>query len=220
MSVSGKFPDTDTATAMPIDLKELLAPMHSALLLMECQEGIIGGGARLGALGEAVARHGTIEHIGRMLAAARKAQVPVFYLTVARRADGGGGTANCLLLALGRKGTPLLPGSAQHAVVHALAPHDGDYVVNRFHGVTPFHGTELDQLLRNLGVRTVVATGVSVNIGITGLTIEAVNCGYQVVIPREAVAGTPDTHVDSMFEHTLRLLATVTTVDQVVRAWQ
>ncbi|HVO27801.1 MAG TPA: cysteine hydrolase [Candidatus Margulisiibacteriota bacterium] len=205
---------------MPIDLKELLAPAHSALLLMECQEGIIGSGARMGALGEAVARHGTIEHIGRVLAAARTAQVPVFYCTVARRADSGGATANCLLLALGRKGTPLLPGSPQQAVVQALAPREGDHVVNRFHGVTPFHATELDQLLRNLGVRTIVATGVSVNVGITGLTIEAVNCGYQVVIPREAVAGTPDAHVDSMFEHTLRLLATITTVEDLVQAWR
>lgn len=205
---------------MPIDLKQILAPKHSALLLMECQEGVIGSGGRMGALGEAVERHGTIAHIGRVLTAARAAKVPVFYLTVARRADNGGTTANCLLLALGRKGTPLLPGSPQQAVVQALAPHDGEYVVNRFHGVTPFHGTELDQLLRNLGVRTVVATGVSVNIGIPGLTIEAVNCGYQVVIPREAVAGTPDAYVDSVFEHTLRLLATVTTVDQVAQAWQ
>jgi nicotinamidase-related amidase len=146
--------------------------------------------------------------------------VPVFYLTVGRRADGGGSTANCLLLALGRKGTPLVPGSPLHAVVPSLAPQDGDYVVNRFHGVTPFHRTELDQLLRNLGVRTVVVTGVSVNVGITGLTIEAVNCGYQVVIPREAVTGTPDDYVDAMFEHTLRLLATVTTVDEVVAAWR
>ena len=205
---------------MPIDLKELLAPTHSALLLMECQEGIIGSGGRLGALGEAVARHRTVEQIGRVLTAARAKEVPVFYLTIARRADSGGATANCLLLALGRKGTPLLPGSPQQSVVQSLAPQDGDYVVNRFHGVTPFHNTELDQLLRNLGVRTVVATGVSVNIGITGLTIEAVNCGYQVVIPREAVTGTPDAHVDSMFEHTLRLLATIATVDQVLQAWQ
>lgn len=205
---------------MPIDLKQLLVPQGCALLLMECQEGIIGSGARLGALGEAVARHGTVAHIGRVLAAARAVQVPVFYLTVARRADGGGATANCLLLALGRKGTPLVPGSPQQAVVQPLAPQEGDYVVNRFHGVTPFHATELDQLLRNLGVRTVVATGVSVNVGITGLTIDAVNCGYQVVIPREAVAGTPDAYVESVFEHTLRLLATVTTVDQVVQAWQ
>jgi len=205
---------------MPVDLKELLAPQHCALLLMECQEGVIGSGGRMGALGEAVERHGTIAHIGRVLTAARAVKVPVFYLTVARRADNGGATANCLLLALGRKGTPLLPGSPQQAVVQALAPQADEYVVNRFHGVTPFHGTELDQLLRNLGVRTLVATGVSVNIGITGLTIEAVNCGYQVVIPRQAVAGTPDAHVDSLFEHTLRLLATIATVDQVLQAWR
>jgi biuret amidohydrolase len=208
--------------SLPVELKELLTPAHTALLLMECQEGIIGGGGggRLNALAEAVTRHRTIEQIGRVLAAARRAKVPVFYLTIARRADHGGATANCLLLALGRKGTPLLPGSPQQAVVKALAPQDGDFIVNRFHGVTPFHAGELDQLLRNLGVKTVVATGVSVNIGIPGMTIEAVNCGYQVVIPREAVTGTPDGYVDAVFEHTLRLLATVATVDDVIAAWQ
>ena len=204
---------------MPLDLKQLLDPAHAAVLVMECQEGIVGG-AGFGALGEAVQRHGTIGHIGRVLDAARTARVPIFYLTVARRADSGGGTANCLLLALGRKGEPLLRGSRRQAVVDALAPHDGDYVLMRFHGVTPFHASELDQLLRNLGVRTVVATGVSVNVGVTGLVIEAVNSGYQVVIPREAVAGTPDEYVDAVLTHTLRLLATIACVDEVVAAWQ
>jgi nicotinamidase-related amidase len=205
---------------MPIDLKQILDPSHTAVLVMECQEGIVGGGAALGALGEAVQRHGTVEQIGRVLAAARAVRVPIFYLTVARRADSGGAVANCLLLALGRKGEPLLPGSKRQAVVEALAPREGDYVLTRFHGVTPFHATELDQLLRNLGVRTVVATGVSVNVGITGLTIEAVNSGYQVVIPRDAVTGTPDEYVEAVLTHTLRLLATITSVDDVVTAWQ
>ncbi len=205
---------------MPLDLQGLLEPSRAALLMMECQEGIVGGGARLGVLGEAVARHGTIAQIARVLEAARRARVAVVHCTMARRADGGGAVANCLLLAAARKGgAPLLPGSAQQAVVAALAPAEGDYVVARLHGVSPFHGTELDQLLRNLGVRTVVATGVSVNVGVLGLTIEAVNGGYQVVIPREAVTGTPDAYVDGVFEHTLRLLATITTVDRVVEAW-
>jgi len=205
---------------MPVDLQQLLDPAHSAVLVMECQEGIVGGGGALGALGEAVQRHGTIAQIARVLDAARSAQVPIFYLTVARRADSGGAATNCLLLALGRKGEPLLPGSPRQAVVAALAPRDGDYVLTRLHGVTPFHATELDQLLRNLGVRTLVATGVSVNVGVTGLTIEAVNSGYQVVIPRQAVAGTPDEYVDAVFAHTLRLLATVASVDEVAAAWQ
>jgi len=92
-------------------------------------------------------------------------------------------------------------------------------VLTRYHGLTPFHGTELDQVLRNLGVRTVVATGVSVNIGILGLVLEAVNAGYQVVIPREAVTGTPDEYVSVVMENTLRLLATLAPVDQVVGVW-
>jgi nicotinamidase-related amidase len=94
-----------------------------------------------------------------------------------------------------------------------------DYVLTRYHGISPFHGTELDQLLRNLGVRTVVATGVSVNVGVLAMTIEAVNAGYQVVIPREAITGTPDAYVEAVLDNTLRLLATITPVDDVVAAW-
>jgi nicotinamidase-related amidase len=207
---------------MPVDLKALLAPSQAALLMMECQEGVVGERAALGALGEAVRRHGTVGQIARVLHAARAARVPVFHCTMARRPDGGGAVVNCLLLAATRKsgGPGLLPGSPQWQPVKALEPSDGDYVLTRFHGITPFHGTELDQLLRNLGVRTVVATGVSVNVGVLGMTIEAVNAGYQVVIPRDAVAGTPDAYVDAVFEHTLRLLATITTTEQVIEAWR
>jgi len=205
---------------MPVDLPALLDPSHTALLMMECQEGVIGEAGTLGALADAARRHRTVDHIAGLLTAARRVRIPIFHCTMSRRADGGGAARNCLLLAAtARRGPGLLPGSREHAVVVPLAPEPGDYVVTRLHGVTPFHGTELDPILRNLGVRTVVASGVSVNLGIIGLTIEAVNAGYQVVLPRDAVAGTPDDYVDAVFEHTLRLLATVTRVDAVVAAW-
>lgn len=205
---------------MPVDLAALLAPSRSALLMMECQEGVIGAGARLGALAEAVARHGTVAAIARVLGAARQASVPVFHCLMAKRADGRGAVVNCrLLAATAKQGTSLLPGSPAQAPVAPLAPVEGDWVLDRYHGLTPFHGTELGSLLRNLGVGTVVATGVSVNVGIVGLTLEAVNAGHQVVIPRDAVAGTPDEYVDAVFTHTLGLLATVTTAAEVVSAW-
>lgn len=69
-------------------------------------------------------------------------------------------------------------------------------------------------------MRTVVATGVSVNVGVLGLVLEAVDAGYQVVVPREAVAGTPDDYVERVLEHTLSLLATVTTVGRVEEVWR
>ena len=38
----------------------------------------------------------------------------------------------------------------------------------RLHGLTPFTGTSLDRVLRNMGIDTVVAIGNSVNIGVHG----------------------------------------------------
>jgi nicotinamidase-related amidase len=206
---------------VPVDLKALVEPSRSALLMMECQEGIIGGSGKLGALAESVARHRTVDHIASVLAAARRAGVPVVHCTMSRRPDGKGAATNCLLLAAtSKRGIGLLPGSPPHAIVAPLTPLEGEWILTRYHGVTPFHGTELDPILRNQGITTVIATGVSVNLGILGLTIEAVNAGYQVVIPKDAVAGTPDDYVDQVFEHTLRLLATVTTTERVCEAWQ
>src|SRR5262245_18853908 len=77
---------------MPLDLGALLDPSRSALLLMECQEGVIGEGGKLSALAEAVKRHGTIAQIGRVLAAARAKAVPVFH---ARTAAAPSPTVSC-----------------------------------------------------------------------------------------------------------------------------
>src|SRR3546814_4475906 len=46
-----------------------------------------------------------------------------------------------------------------------------------------------DPILRNLGVSTIAVTGVSVNVAITNLVMDAVNLGYSVVVPRDAVCG-------------------------------
>jgi nicotinamidase-related amidase len=68
-------------------------------------------------------------------------------------------------------------------------------------------------------VRTVVATGVSVNLAVLGLAIEAVNLGYRVAVVTDAVAGTPPDYADAVLAGTIALLATRLTVDDVTRVW-
>src|SRR3546814_13811768 len=72
-------------------------------------------------------------------------------------------------------------------------------------------GTDLDPILRNLGVRTIVVTGVSVNVAITNLVIDAVNPGYSVVVPRDAVCGIPREYAAPVTDTTLSLHAAART---------
>jgi nicotinamidase-related amidase len=114
----------------------------------------------------------------------------------------------------------LVEGSEQARLVPELGPEPSDLILSRMHGLSPMHGTELDAVLRNLGVTTVVAVGVSLNVAIVNLAFDAVNLGYQVVIPRDAVAGTPVEYADAVLEHTLEMVATVTDVGALVAAWR
>ena len=80
-------------------------------------------------------------------------------------------------------------------------------------------GTDLDAVLRNMGVRTIVAVGVSLNVAIPNLVMDAVNAAYRVVLPRDAVAGIPTDYGQAIIDNTLALLCTVTTTDALIEAW-
>src|SRR5205085_1731752 len=100
-----------------------------------------------------------------------------------------------------------------------IGSEPNDLVLSRLHGLGPMGGTDLDAVLRNLGVSTVVGTGVSVNVAITNFAMDAVNAGYQFVLPRDAVAGIPAAYAEAVIDNTLAFIATVTTAAQVAAAW-
>ena len=205
---------------MPLDLTSLAAPAHTALVTQECQRGVIGDRSALPGLAEA-ARGSMIANVARLAEAARDAGIPVIHCTAERREDGRGANQNARLFQyMARADEKLLVGSEAASLVPELSPAESDLVLPRLHGLSPFQGTELDFLLRNLGVRTLVGVGVSVNVAITNLTFDAVNASYQVVLPRDAVAGFPSEYVDAVFEHTLGAIATVTTTEALVEIWR
>jgi nicotinamidase-related amidase len=113
----------------------------------------------------------------------------------------------------------LAPGSDAVKVPDAIGVDPRDVLLPRYHGLGPMTGTQLDSMLRNCGVTTIVGVGVSLNVGMFNLVLDAVNRGYQIVLPRDCVAGVPPEYGDLVLEHSLSLLATVVSVDQVLDAW-
>jgi nicotinamidase-related amidase len=203
---------------MPLDLAALVDPKHTAIVTSEIQRGVIGDHSALPEL----AKQGReiIPQVARLVEAARAAGAEVVHCIAERRADDKGMNHNARLFGYMARAEPkLLPGSPATEIVPEVKLHESDVVLSRLHGLSPFSGTELDFVLRNLGVTTVVAVGVSVNVAITNLTFDCVNAGYQVVLPTDAVAGTPREYVQQVFEHTLRNVATLVRTDDVVGVW-
>jgi nicotinamidase-related amidase len=204
---------------MALDLAELLHPQHTALVTQECQNGVIGDGAVLRDLADE-ARRSAVPNIATLAAAARAAGVPVVHCLAVRRADDRGSNHNARLFLGTRKlGIRIEPGSWAAEVVPEIGVQPDDLVLSRYHGLGPMGGTDLDAVLRNLGVTTVVGVGVSVNVAITNFAMDAVNAGYQFVLPRDAVAGVPASYADAVIDNTLAFVATVTTTAEVLDAW-
>ena len=192
-------------------------PIPVAVLTMELQRGVMGDLASFPALREAAMEVDLVANAQTVVLAARALEIPVLHLTAEFRADRLGSSANTPLhAAVLRRADHLLSGTPAVEIIPELGPEPEDLVIPRFHGVSPFSGTSLDASLRNLGVHTLIVTGVSVNLGVLGLCIEAVNLGYQVVLVTDAVCGVPRHYADQVIEETLGLIATLSDSSQIV----
>jgi nicotinamidase-related amidase len=213
---------------VPLDLASLVDPATTALLAVELKRVTVGDlqasspeGAPGNPLATVAAEQRLVPRLADLAREARAAGVRVVHCTAAFRDDGVGSGTNAPILAraVQHRGRLLL-GSPEAEPVRDLGPEPEDLVSVRLHGVAPFVGTGLDPMLHNLGVRNVVLVGGSVNLGIVGAAIEAVDLGYRVVIPRDGVIGHPADYAELVLEHTLALLARITTVAELIAVWR
>ncbi|MGO9876162.1 MAG: cysteine hydrolase [Acidimicrobiia bacterium] len=205
---------------MPLDLAALVSPARTALVLQEVQNGVVGDRSVLPALADAARAVDLVAHCGQLARAARAVGVTVVHCTAETRDDGKGANRNArLFLGVQRAAVKLSPGSEAVQVPAQIGVDPADVVLARYHGLGPMTGTQLDPMLRNLGVTTIVGVGVSLNVGVTNLAFDAVNRGYQIVIPRDAVAGVPADYGQSVLDNTLAVIATLTTTADMLQAW-
>ncbi|MFG2859607.1 cysteine hydrolase [Streptomyces sioyaensis] len=198
-----------------------LDPATTVLLTVECQRGVVGPDSALPELAEAARTSGALANVARLVAAAHDAGVQVLHAIAERRPDGRGASHNARLFkAAERLPVQQLAGSKAVRVADPIPVTEDDLVVRRLHGLSPIAGTEVDALLRNLGCRTLVVTGVSANVAVPNAVFDAVNLGYTAVVPADAIAGVPAEYTLAMVRNTLALVATVTSTEEVLTSWR
>lgn len=202
-------------------VRGLEAGRRVALLINECQNAMVNGrhSDNDGLVGEVTGRN-VIGHISALADACRATGGLVVHSTIVLRPDGVGTASSCLLLGSLRKRGNCVEGHPGAEIHPDLTPRPEDYVSRRLHGLTPFHGTELEAVLRERGVETVIVTGVSTNVGVPGTCVEVLNRGLTAVVPEDAIAGSSREIHDFQVANILPLLATVTNTADVLGALQ
>ncbi|MFF4548848.1 cysteine hydrolase [Streptomyces sp. NPDC001406] len=199
------------------ELGELLDPASTVLLTVECQQGVVGPDSALPELAREARASGALGNVARLVAAAHESGLQVIHAVAERRPDGRGANRNARLFrAAERLPVQQLSGTTAVRIAPPIEVTEEDFVVRRLHGLSPVQGTDVDALLRNLGCRTLIVTGVSANVAIPNAVFDAVNRGYTVVVPRDAIAGVPSDYTPAMIRNTLALVATVATTDEVL----
>jgi nicotinamidase-related amidase len=158
---------------------------RTALLVMDFQADIV---AMLGDKGPPL-----VERTARLVAAARKASVPVVYITVGFRAGYPEvDLANPMFAAAAKSGR-FITGTPGTEVTPALAPHANDVVIVK-HRVGAFTGTDLEIVLRAKKIETLVLSGIATYGVVLSTVRHASDADYRLVVVEDC-CGDPDEEV-------------------------
>ena len=152
---------------------------RAALLVIDLERGFIDESSPL-CIRDAAA---TLPACGQAITYAREEGMPVFFIHRAYRADGSDVEA-CRYSGWQAGGKPLTPGSTGSGSVETppeVTPQEGDYVVQKPRFSAFFH-TELDLILRRLGVRTLYLIGTTTPNCIRTTCYDGLSLDYNVGI--------------------------------------
>ncbi|WP_270889330.1 cysteine hydrolase family protein [Pedococcus sp. 5OH_020] len=192
----------------------------TALVLLDYQVALCEEGphTRLPALAHAVRERDVLTKAATVLCAARAAGVPVLHVRLAFDPTFRLRTNRSARFDAYPKDGAMLAGSPEARIVEALAPRDGEPVIDKG-AVDPFVGTPLREVLAAEGIDHIVIGGVATNLVVESCARHATDAGLQVTVLEDLCASfSPEAHAFAV-DTTLPMFATVASSDQVLQEW-
>ena len=119
-----------------------------------------------------------------------------------------------------------IPNAGEHALEgsrwteFATRVEPADLIVSGKKRLSPFFATDLEMLLRNMRVRTVVLNGGMTDCCIINAAFDAANRDFRVVVPLDLVAGTSDELEDAALKMISIHLGVVIDSEELTEAWK
>jgi nicotinamidase-related amidase len=179
--------------AEPYDFE--LSPSQAAMLIIDMQRDFLEPGGFGDALGNDVTLlRKTIAPTRRLLDAARRAGLTIIHTREGHRADladlppakKARGRFATGIGDAGPMGRILVRGEPGHDIIPELYPLPGEPVIDK-PGKGAFHATDLDAILKNLGIAQLIVCGVTTEVCVNTSVREANDRGYDCLVVSDCV---------------------------------
>ena len=156
----------------------------TALLVMDVQRGVV----------ERYEEPGYLRRLSEAIGTARAAEIPVVYVTIGFRPGHPEINARNATFSATAAAGRFVAGSPDTEIHPAIAPRPGDLLVTK-RRVSEFSGSDLEVLLRSLGIGTLVLTGIATSGVVLSTLRQAADLDYRLIVLSDGcLDADPDVH--------------------------
>jgi nicotinamidase-related amidase len=166
-----------------------------------------------------------VDNAVRLMDAARKASIPVFYAMANHRKDGQirsmivTDTDMRLRPWPNDDCSPTVHGATESSweqkVIDEIAPRPEDTIIPKYRWST-FHQTYFDLALRSRGIDTIIISGGAVDVGVASTVYAARDLDYDVIVVRDACSNSHEDSMAAFMKTVFPRMARVRSTDQVI----
>ncbi|MFT8320062.1 MAG: cysteine hydrolase [Bacillus sp. (in: firmicutes)] len=189
----------------------------TALLIVDLQNDNLMKGGKFEDSGavEHAKKQNVVENIKAIADKAREVGIPVFQnLFVVEKGAKGIGNRAPIFRAIAETGS-IVRGTWGAASVEGVKPKEGDFVIEKS-TMSAFNGTQLDTLLRGLGIETIIVTGVWTNMAVEHTCRDGADHGYNVVIATDGTSTISEEWQEAALNYAMNNIATKMTTAEIV----
>jgi nicotinamidase-related amidase len=196
-----------------------ISKAHTALLVMDFENDIVHpeGAFKDFGFAQMVADNNVLDKTSQLLAAARSSGVTVIYVSVKFREGYPERPANSGLWQGLHGANALVEGTWGSQIHDQLTPEKGEPIVTK-RGVSAFAASDIEQILHNKRIGTLILAGVATNFVVEGTARQACDLGYDTIVVGDCCASMSQEAHDSSLNTALPFLCTVTNLDEVSTA--
>jgi len=201
-------------------LVDKIDPRHTALVVVDVQNDFCADGGFFSEVGYDLSMiQPMVPRLDSLIATARAEKVPVVFVRCIFDAIYSSGPWVEKRSRKRPDGTGLCLSETWGAEFFMVSPEPGELVVTK-HRFSAFVGTNLDLVLRSMGVKTLLVTGVATNVCVESTARDGYQLDYYIVIPEDCTAGISLELHNGTLENIRTYFGAVCSSEEILAAWK